>query len=270
MLFERLAELGTITAAARELRVPKPTASRWLASLEARVGHPLVVRGARRAGLTEHGRAFRARLQPLLVGVRALEAAGRAQQAGGTLRVSVPVPLGRLVGGAVIAAFRRRLPAVRLEVLLQNERVDLARDRIDLAIRGGPLPDSALVARRLADVPLFLYARPGGDAEPALIAAPGDEALVRATHPRLLPAAVVVDDRTAVRDAVHAGAGAGVLPAFLGEPLRAEGELLRLDDAPVSTIRVHAVYAPEQRGDVRVQVLIEHIEAELRRVVGSG
>lgn len=270
VLFDRLAELGTLTAAARELQVPKPTASRWLAALEARIGVTLVVRGARRAGLTEQGRAFRQQLQPVLVGVRALRAAGRARQAGGTLRVSVPVPLGRLVGGPVIAEFKRRLPAVRLEVLLQNERVDLARDRIDLAIRAGPLPDSAWMARRLADIALWLYAGPGVEplAPPCLIAAPGDEALLSSRRPDLLPAAVVVDDRAVVRDALRAGAGVGILPAFLGEPLREAGELVRLDELPLSNIRVHAVFAPEQRDDVRVRVLIELVEAELHRVIG--
>jgi DNA-binding transcriptional LysR family regulator len=271
VLFDRLAELGTLAAAARELRIPKPTASRWLADLEARVGHKLVARGTRQAILTEHGRAFREQAQPVLAGARALRAVARGDQAQGTLRVSVPVPLGRLVGGAVIAAFRRRLPGVRLEVRLQNERVDLLRERVDVAIRGGPMPDSSLVARRLAMVPLWLYGGPGRaplDERP-LIAVPGDEALVRARRPDLLPAAVVVDDRTAVRDALRAGAGVGVLPAFLGEPARAQGDLLRLGDEPLSQVAVHAVYLPEQRADVRLRVLVELVEEELRVLIGS-
>jgi DNA-binding transcriptional LysR family regulator len=60
----------------------------------------------------------------------------------GVLRVSVPVPLGRVLAGPVIARFGRRLPWVRLEIVLQNQRVDLLRDGIDVAIRGGELPDS--------------------------------------------------------------------------------------------------------------------------------
>jgi len=274
VLFDRLAELGTITAAARELGLPKPTASRWLAALEARVGRPLVIRGARQVALTERGQSLHQQLQPLLACVRALRAVARDDQPRGTLRVSVPVPFGRLVGGSVIAAFRRQLPGVRLEVLLQNERVDLLRDRIDLAIRGGPLPDSTLMARHLARVPLWLYAgaRFSGvePAEIPLIAAPGDEAMLRPGRPELLPAAVVVDDRTAVRDALCSGAGVGVLPAFLGEQPRDEGLLFRLNDAPLSTLRVHAVYLPEQRTDARVRALIELIDAELRTLLGQA
>jgi DNA-binding transcriptional LysR family regulator len=272
VLLDRLVERGTITAAARELGVPKPTASRWLAALETRVGSPLVLRGARRAELTERGRAFHQALQPLLAGARTLRATGRSDRPVGTVRVSVPVPLGRLLGGRVIAAFCRLMPGVRLEVQLQNARVDLLRDRIDLAIRGGPLSDSSLIARRLAEVPLWLYAGAGitDPHEAPLIATPGDEALLRDRRPSLLPAAVVIDDRTAVCDALRAGHGVGVLPAFLGEPARADGELTRLESAPLSTIPIHAVLLPEQGRDVRIRALIELIEGELRRLLGTG
>lgn len=274
ILFDRLASLGTITATAADLGIPKPTASRWLALLEERVGVALVLRGPRQVTLTERGRAVHAQLQPLLAAVRALRATATDETPGGTLRVSVPIPFGRLVGGAVIARFRACMPGVRLEVLLQNARVDLQRDRIDLALRGGALPDSSLIARHLARVPLWLYAgaRFAGrePAECPLIAAPGDEALLRDRQPAMLPAAVVVDDRSAVRDALRAGAGAGVLPAFLGEPARQSGELVRLDDEPLAAIPVHVVFLPEQRSDARLRVLIELIEEELGRVSGPG
>lgn len=269
-LFDRLVRLGTITAAAVDLEIPKPTASRWLAMLEERAGGGLVLRGPRQITLTDRGRAFHGQLGPVLAAVRALRAATEGDEPAGTLRVSVPVPFGRLVGGAVIAGFRSRMPRVRLEVLLQNERVDLLRDRVDLAIRGGPMPDSNLIARHLADVPLWLYAAATfATRDPSaipLIAAPGDERLLGKRRPELLPAVVVVDDRTAVRDAVLAGAGVGVLPGFLGEPPRAEGTLFRLGEEALSSTRVHAVFLPEQRKDVRVRALIELIEDELARL----
>ncbi len=267
LFFERLASLGTITAAARELGVPKPTASRWLATLEDRVGRPLVIRGARQVRLTAHGRAFLEQSQPLLAGFRSLRAASRDEQASGTLRVSVPVPFGRLVGGSVIAAFRASMPGVRMEVLLQNQRVDLLRDRVDVAIRGGPLPDSALLARRLVDVPLWLYVSADHPGDPSLIAAPGDERMLGRRHPELLPAAVVVDDRSAVSEALCAGAGAGVLPGFLGEPATRAGLLRRVEGEPLASVPVHALYQPERRRDPRVRLLIELIDRDLQRLL---
>ncbi len=271
VFFDRLAVLGTITATARELGIPKPTASRWLAMLESHVGHSLVRRTTRHAALTERGRAFHERVREVLVTMRAAQQTVQAAEPGGTLRVSVPVPLGRLLGGRTIADFRARMPGVRLEIALQNHRVDLVRDRFDLAIRGGALPDSELLARRLASVPLWLYASVGrSDEEPdsrTVIAVPGDEGLLRTCRPPLPSPAVLIDDRSAVAEALVAGAGIGILPAFLGEPHRREGRLVRLGAQPLTHTPVHALYLPAQRDDVRLRVLIEGIEAELHRTV---
>ncbi len=268
VLFERMVELGTIAAAARELGLPKATASRWLALLEAHIGQPLFVRGARQLGLTDRGRSLHQQLPGLLRSVRTIRAIAQGDLSGGTLRISVPVPFGRLVGGEVIARFRRQLPGVRLEVILQNERADLLRGRLDLAIRGGPLPSSDLIARRLATVSLWLYAsvylRGADVVDVPLIAGPGDEARIRSAYPTMGPAVVVVDDRMAVRDALLAGAGGGVLPAFLGEPCVEEGRLIRVGDKPVAVLPVHAVFLSEQRLDIRVRALIEIIQDEMR------
>lgn len=273
VFFDRLAALGTITAAAREMGVPKPTASRWLAVLEARVGYPLVKRTTRHAALTERGQAFHERVRELLALVRGTRSLMATDEPGGTIRVSVPVPLGRLMGGRVIAGFLRRMPRVRLEIALQNQRVDLVRDRFDLAIRGGELPDSDLVARRLARSPLSLYASAELDGTPrdqlAVIAAPGDEKLLRAGKTGLGRPTVIVDDRGAVADALVAGAGVGVLPAFMGEPAVRRGELVRLSAKPLTHMSVHAIYLPAQRDDPRLRVLIEEVEQMLGETFGG-
>ncbi len=271
LFFDRVATLGTITAAARELAVPKPTASRWLQSLEERVGQPLVHRTTRSATLTERGKAFHAAARQVLAAARDARSAATGDEPGGTLRVSVPVPLGRLVGGRVIAGFRRQMPKVRLEIALDNVRVDLVAGRFDLAIRGGELPESGLIARKLMVVPMWIYASACYATTPAaeipVIGAVGDERLLRRAWPEGGAMAVVVDDRSAVADALIWGAGAGVLPAFLGEAARAEGQLVRLSERALTSVQVHAVYLPTQRGDVRLQALIDHIAAGLSEVI---
>jgi DNA-binding transcriptional LysR family regulator len=273
VFFDRLAALGTITATAKEMGVPKPTASRWLAQLERRVGHSLVARSTRHAALTERGEAFHAQVREVLAAVRTAQLVASADEPSGTIRVSVPVPLGRMLGGRVIAAFRRELPRVRLEIALQNHRVDLVRDRFDVAIRGGPLPDSDLIAHRLGAAPLLLYA--GADfrslplEEIPIIGAPGDAGLLSKHSSKLQAPAVVVDDRSAVADALTAGAGAGILPSFLGKPAVESGALVCLDPEPLQRIDVHAVYLPAQRDDPRLRILIEQIERALTRTMGS-
>ncbi|MCA9675792.1 MAG: hypothetical protein H6708_23990 [Kofleriaceae bacterium] len=72
---------------------------------------------------------------------------------------------------------------------------------------------------------------------------------------------------TAVADAITWGAGMGLLPPFLGEPGRAQGTLVRLHDPPIATLPVHALYHASQRDDVRVRVLVDELEAQLRATV---
>lgn len=272
--FERLAVLGSITSTAKELGVPKATASRWLAQLEERVGHVLIKRTTRSFALTEMGHEFAIHVREILTAVSVAQLAVQTDVPQGTLRVSIPVPMGRMFAGPVIASFRRRLPTVRLEIKFQNERVDLIRDGFDLAIRGGPLPDSGLIARKLSSASMWLYlsARFKGAELSSVpwIAAPQDEQLLRRSPlgDQLSEPVVIVDDRTALSDALVWGAGVGLLPSFLGEPPRRDGELYRVDEEPIATLPVHALYHEAQRNDPRLEVLIEEISAQLNRVLG--
>lgn len=266
--FSRVAALRSITSAAKELGVPKPTASRWLAQLEDRAGVPLVKRTTRSVALTAAGEELARRAEQLLSLASQTQLAVQADQPGGVLRVSVPVPMGRILAGPVIVQFRRQMPNVRLEIALQNERVDLIRDGIDLAVRGGPLTDSDLLARRLSTAGMWLYAAPRF-ADHALdqipfIAAPGDRALLRRSELALdIEPAVVVEDRTAVADALVWGAGMALLPSFLGEPSRAEGALVRLRETSVASMPIHALYHASARQDPRLQALVEVIARQL-------
>ncbi|MCA9537461.1 MAG: LysR family transcriptional regulator [Myxococcales bacterium] len=267
-LLDRVAELSSITAAARELRVPKATASRWLALLEERVGRRLVERNTRHTALTESGRAFLVHARQLLALAEQAHLAVTTDAPAGRIRVSMPVPMGRMLAGRVAAEFRRRLPAVRLELRLQNDRIDLVRDAIDVVVRGGALPDSELVARKLAAVPLALYGAPEArdrplDAVP-LVASPGDAQLLRRARGVQAEVAVLIDDRLAIADALTGGAGMGMLPAFVGEPAVEAGLLIRLDPKPIASFPVHALFLPSSRHDPRVATFVEVIGACLK------
>lgn len=271
--FERLATHGSLGAVARELHLPKATASRWLSLLEERVGQSLVKRTTRSVSLTPSGLAFAERVREVLRAADGAEQSLEAGASGGQLRVSVPVPMGRLLIGPVIARFRERMPGVQLEVKLQGEpQVDLVRDRFDLLLRGGAQPSSGLKARRLAAATVWVYASARyRDEDPRrvpLLVTPGDEQLLKRSG-RLTGARPVarVDDRTAVADALVWGAGLGLLPTFLGEPARAQGSLVRLFDAPVASLPIYALFHAAQRGDVRLQVLIDCFAAQLERVM---
>lgn len=270
--FERLAALGSLNATARELHLPKATATRWLQTLEERVGEALVKRTTRSVALTEAGVRFAAHAKEVLQVARAARLGVGSGAASGALRVSVPVPMGRVLAGPIIAGFRKRLPEVRLEIKLQADPVDLVRDGFDLVLRGGPLADSELKARRLSTARMWVYAsaRYRGERPERIpfIATPGDEALLRRTRTLAgLKPVVIVDDRTAVADSLVYGAGFGLLPTFLGEAPRADGALVRLVREPVAALPVHAIYHPSQRDDPRLQILIEEFARQLSRVM---
>ncbi len=154
--------------------------------------------------LTPRGEALVSRAREMLALAEATRLERRSELPAGTLRVSVPVPLGRMLVGPVIARFRQRLPSVALEIRLENTRVDLVRDGIDLAIRGGRLSDSALISRKLSTASLRRCCSTSYREAPAgeipLILALGDAALLRRAGLPHEPSAV--DDRTAVADAL--------------------------------------------------------------------
>ncbi len=272
VFFDRLATLGSLGATARELHLPKATASRWLMAIEEKVGQPLVKRTTRSISLTPSGLVFVERLREILRAVQPVKQGVEAGAAGGLLRVSVPVPMGRLLIGPVIATFRERHPGVRLEVKLQAEQVDLVRDRFDLVIRGGPLPSSNLRARRLSAATVWVYLsaryRKDDPRRVPVLVAPGDEALLRRVKQLgSVTPAVRVDDRSAIADALVWGAGLGLLPTFLGEPARAAGDLVRPFDEPVASIPIHALYHPSQRSDPRLQALMDEFSRQLGQVL---
>lgn len=160
LIFVKVVEAGSFTAAARALALPKTTVSRKLKDLEERLGVRLMNRTTRSLALTEagtlyfeHSRRIAAELDEAENAVHQLEGSPR-----GWLRITAPYALSVALLAPIISDFRRRYPEVRVDVVLSNERLDLVANRIDVALRVGDLPDSTLVARRLATWPTYLYA----------------------------------------------------------------------------------------------------------------
>ena len=113
--------------------------------------------------LTPDGERLYQRCQRVLSEVEDLqaEASGSRAQVSGTLRVNLPVYYGRRFVMPLLADLQRQHPALRLDVHLTDQQVDLVRDGFDLAVRMGPLRDSTLVARRVDQQHLVLCASPG-------------------------------------------------------------------------------------------------------------
>ena len=164
ILFAAVIDAGSFAKAADRMDLPKSTLSRRISSLESHLGQRLVMRTTRRLTLTEFGERVlehARRLQEESSAVLAL-AAHEQDQPRGLLRVALPPDFIDLDLTSLILQYTSRYPEVRLELDLSPRRVDLVAERFDVAIRAAEkLPDdNTLVARKLMDMPIQLYASP--------------------------------------------------------------------------------------------------------------
>lgn len=286
--FLSAAEAGSFSKAALELEVKTSTVSRHIAQLEADLGIALFNRSTRGLVLTEGGRVFREHVR---VSMRALDEARQVTAAlnaspKGVLRVTLPVSFGRRHVVRHLPEFLDRYPDIDVDAVLSDELLNLIDARIDLAVRIGVLPDSRLMARRLADHRRVVCASPAYVARRGLPARPEDLrdheglrfALASDDKWRLVRRAarggrqrevtvrlngrLRADDTEALLDLAEAGAGVALLPSWsLGDSLRA-GRLVRLLpewEAHIggSDPAVWAVYPPKKTVSSKVRAFMD-------------
>jgi DNA-binding transcriptional LysR family regulator len=158
-LFVRVADTGSFSRAGRELGYAQPTVSRMIGAMEERLGVKLLLRTTRKVTPTEAGHALLDRARTVLSELEDAENAARgADGLSGTLRVATPVTFGAREIAPSLGPFLDAHPALRVELLMADRRVDLLDEGVDLAIRLGPLDDSSFVTRRLASAPRLVVA----------------------------------------------------------------------------------------------------------------
>jgi DNA-binding transcriptional LysR family regulator len=143
-------ELGSLSAAARRLRMPLPTVSRKLSDLETHLNARLFNRSTRRLTLTDAGETYIAACKRILEDVRETEhtVSGEFTTPRGELVISAPIVFGRIHVLPVIVAFFQAYPEVTVRLSLSDRMVGLLEDHVDLALRIGELEDSRLIATR--------------------------------------------------------------------------------------------------------------------------
>lgn len=244
-----VAEAGSLSAAAKQLGIPKSTVGRAIARLEEELGVSLVRRMARGPALTEPGLVLASRAAPHIAGLRdAAIAQGReSQEVYGLLRVTAPADIGAHLIAPLLPGFFARHPRVRIEMENTLRLVDLVREGFDLAIRVtlGRLPSSSLTAKKLAPMNLALYAgtqyAARNDLPKRLDELPNHDNVVFYPGTNTLtvqgpngPEKVTVNGRASgndfffVREAIASGLGIGLLPWFLASQEVAAGRVIRV------------------------------------------
>lgn len=281
--FVCIVDSGSISSAARKLRLSVPMASRHLRALEGELGVALVRRTTRRMDLTPAGIELLPRARKLLAGLdEARQAVRPSKTAAGQLTVSVPVSFGLAKIAPLVPKLLESHPLLSVDVRYDDRVVDLLGDGVDLAIRVGvAAPDSPfVVARRLATYERVVCAAPSFLERRETIE--DVEALART--PCLLlgaaqawdfetvsgPKSVAVSGRMrsnnvlALRDAALSGVGVAVMPRWLvAKDLRARRLLRILEDVTLPTVSVLGLVHGEARHSKNLRLVQDFLAAEL-------
>lgn len=155
-------DTGSLSAASRQLRIPLATVSRRVSELEAHLHVRLVLRGGRKLVLTDAGRDYVASCRRIMENIEEVErtAAGEYRAPQGELIISAPLVIGRNHVVPVLVEFLRTYPEIRAHIQLSDRVSNLLEEHVDLAVRLGELPDSDMIATRVALISRMLCASP--------------------------------------------------------------------------------------------------------------
>ncbi|RUM99501.1 LysR family transcriptional regulator [Pseudaminobacter arsenicus] len=153
---------GSLSGAARHLKLTPMSATRRLAALEDELGVRLFHRSSRSLSLTPEGEAFQPFAAEMIDTQEAARATLQPSEGGATglLRVTAPITLGRKRIMPIVHELLDENPRLRIDLELSDAIIDIVASGIDLAIRIAPMKDSGLIARRLADNSKLIYAAP--------------------------------------------------------------------------------------------------------------
>jgi DNA-binding transcriptional LysR family regulator len=272
--FVEVADAGGVTAAGRRLGLPKSIVSRRLVRLERSLGAQLLARTTRGAALTEAGASFREYAARVVADLEAArEAVAPDGDLSGRLRIAAPLTFGPTHIAPVLADLARRHPKLHVHASYSDRFVEMVGEGFDAAVRVGYLPDSNLVARRIAPLrgkyvasPEYIRARGAPRTPEELLE---HECLMQSTEAwRFVSNGKTIslrphgrfkaDNGSALAVAALAGLGIAALPDFLIDAHIASGALKPvLIDHPPPEAGLYVVRPPGEFPSRKVRALID-------------
>jgi len=280
--FVTVVDQGGFTDAAKRMGISKSAVSKYISSLEARLGARLLYRTTRRVSPTEIGLAYYDRARQVLNDAGEADALVTSMQTepSGVLRISAATDFGAFNLSPCLSGFLEDFPDINVNIVLENRYVELISEGFDVAVRVGELEDSTLRARKLTETTMRMVASPAyfdkyGRPEKIddlnahkllhysnqpsgslwkLTAPSGERRHVRT------PGWLSVNDGQSLLKAAISDLGIAYLPSFLYSQAMANGLVLdAIPDLPLETQGIYAVYPPGRFTQPKVRAFVDFL-----------
>ncbi len=283
-------DMGSLSAASRQLRIPLATVSRRVAELEEHLHVRLLHRGNRKLVLTDAGQSYVTSCRRIIEEIAEVErtAAGEYRAPQGELTISVSAVLGRTHVLPFVVEFQRTFPDIRVRLQFTDRFVNLLEEHVDVAVRIGELPDSSMIAKRVGLIRLMLCASPAYLKRRGVPKTPLD----LATHDCVIhgnyssphgwefasgettqmihvPSRLTVNLGEAAVAAAVAGAGiARVLSYLVDDLLRSRSLVTLLEAYEPSPMPVSVVYPSQRQVPLKLRAFLDFAVPRLRKRLG--
>nr|WP_315400753.1 LysR family transcriptional regulator [uncultured Duganella sp.] len=283
--FVRIVEAGSFTKAAQTLGMNRASITQLVQQLEARLRVKLLNRTTRQVNVTEDGAVYYERVVRLLSELEDVETSlpGASAAPRGQLRVDVPSPFATLILVPALPRFHEQYPDIQFDLGASDRKVDLIGENVDCVVRGGAVTDQSLVARRVGELGMRVYAAPAylaragtpshpaqledshhrlirfrgarsGEGLPYALGKDGEDVALRGRH------IVAIDDGNAYLAAGLAGLGVLWLPDYMAKAHLADGALVPLFDGwHIEPMPLFIAYPPNRHVSKKLRVFIDWI-----------
>lgn len=280
-----VADAGTLTAAAEKKGVTVAAVSKRIRAVEERLGVRLLNRNTRHLSLTEAGNIYYQRGKNILDELYHLEenVISTSERLLGDIRINAPLSFSINKISKLLIQFQQEHPSINVTVHLDDHFIDVHNSEYDLIIRIGKLPDSSVIAQRLATVKLICCASPDYLAKHGTPQTPNELAQFNCleydqinrkdrwvfkqgkTEYEIYPRGQFkVNNGDMLLTAVLEHHGIALLPDFIAEEALAKGQITPiLTDYEVDELNVYALYASRNFLPAKIKRLIEFLKSEL-------